>query len=135
MFIETKTVGQRVAGASRWELREAHDVHVMRDLIDLLVRREVSAFLERQEERKLARFLTNEQIVAAADAGRVCMGSDDLDQKVDPDQAVEGALTAFQDGIYYVFLDEAQIERLDSKINLRVDSQLLFLRLVPLAGG
>src|SRR5260221_676636 len=135
MFIETKMAGRRAPQLSRWELSEALDIHVMRDLIDLLVRREVSAFLERQEERKLARFLSAEQIVAAAKTGRVSMGGKDLGQKVDPDQAVAGALTAFEDGIYYVFLDEAQIERLDSEIHLRPDSQLLFLRLVALAGG
>jgi hypothetical protein len=134
LTVQTKVVGRRGALAS-WEVEAAPAVSSLRDLIQLLVKREVAAFRGRQEERKLARVLSNELILDAAGTGRVHMGGDDLEQSVDETQAVEAALTAFRDGFYFVFVDEAQVGSLDDEIRLQPQSQLLFLRLTPLVGG
>lgn len=67
--------------------------------------------------------------------GKVDAGGSDLDQVVESEQAVETALQAFIDGLYFVFLDEQQQENLDEIVTLQPHSQLLFLRLVPLVGG
>ncbi|MEM8780128.1 MAG: hypothetical protein AAGF26_14900, partial [Cyanobacteria bacterium P01_G01_bin.49] len=67
--------------------------------------------------------------------GKVDMGGKDYEQDVDIDGAIETALQAFEDGFYYVFIDDEQIETLDQLVVLKENSQLLFLRLVPLVGG
>src|SRR5215467_6219192 len=72
----------------------------LRELITRIVSKEVEAFQQRQEERKLARILTERQIDAGIERGRVDPGGRDLRQKVDADEAVATALQAFEDGIY-----------------------------------
>ncbi len=67
--------------------------------------------------------------------GKLEAGGSELDQKVEADAAVEVALQAFKDELYFVFIDDDQIEHLDAKVVLKPTSQLMFLRLVPLVGG
>jgi hypothetical protein len=134
MVVQTKVVGRRGSLAS-WEIHQPFDGSLLRDLIETLVHLEVQFFRERQEERKLIRVLTPDQIGRAAESGRIHLGGDDLAQSVDPTQAVEAALTAFRDGLYFVFIDDVQIESLDAPVHITPGTQLLFLRLTPLVGG
>ena len=134
MVVQTKVVGRRGTLAS-WEIQEPCHAALLSHLIAALVEREVRAFRERQEERKLTRVLTGEEILTAAESGRVHLGGDDLAQSVDTALAVEAALTAFRDGLYFVFIDDVQLESLDAPVHLNAGSQLLFLRLTPLVGG
>ena len=134
MQVQTKVVGRRGPLAS-WEIQQPFEGSQLRDLIESLVHFEVQNFRERQAERKLTRVLTPDQIARDAESGRIHMGGDDLEQTVDAPQAVEAALTAFRDGLYFVFIDDVQIESLDAPVHITPGSQLLFLRLPPLGGG
>jgi hypothetical protein len=62
-------------------------------------------------------------------------GREGASAEVDERAAVETALLAFEDGLYFVFVDDAQQESLDGEVRLRPDSRVTFLRLVALAGG
>ena len=104
-------------------------------LITRVVREEVTAFRERQEARRLVSALTAAQIAAGAAKGKIDMGGRDDVQEVDADAAVATALLAFEDGLYYVFVDDEQCPALDAQIALKPDSRVTFLRLVALAGG
>jgi len=45
------------------------------------------------------------------------------------------ALQAFEEGLYFVFIDEVQQANLDSEVFLKMDSKVVFLRLTALVGG
>lgn len=112
----------------------------LRDLLGHVVRQEVRAYRGRQEERRLARVLSPAQIAGAVARGKVEMGGLSEEAaaaraEVDEDAAVATALQAFEDGLYFVFLDGAQQENLDAAVRLKGDSTLTFIRLVALAGG
>ena len=107
----------------------------LRDLISTIVRREVEAFRERQEDRRLLRTLSKREIDAGAERGKVDMGSRDLHQEVDEEAAVATALQAFEDGLYLVLIDEEEQRDLDREVRLGPDSRVTFLRLAMLAGG
>jgi hypothetical protein len=107
----------------------------LRDLIDRVVRAEVEAFRQRQEERKLFRALTERQIEQGAAKGKVDMGGRDLNQKVNADKAVATALEAFEDGLYLVVVDGHEQRALDAQVFLQPDSRVAFVRLTLLAGG
>jgi len=79
--------------------------------------------------------LSPEQIEQAAAQGKIDSGGHQLNQKVDPEQAVATAWEAFQDGIYLVVIDGRQYQDLDQQVFLQPDSRVTFLRLVMLAGG
>lgn len=139
--IAGKALGQRRPLFEEWsipfppDLKGDGDELTLRDLIGRVVRAEVQAFRERQEERKLVRVLTVDQIAEGAERGKVDMGGRDLDQQVDEDQAVAAAWQAFEDGLYLVALDGRELRELDGRVFLAPDSRLTFIRLALLAGG
>jgi hypothetical protein len=107
----------------------------LRDLIGHVVRAEVAAFKDRQQERRLLKALSSTEIDAALEKGKVDMGGHDLKQDVDVDQAIGVALQAFEDGLYLVVLDEQEKRKLDEQVYLQPDSRITFIRLAMLAGG
>jgi hypothetical protein len=107
----------------------------LRDVISRVVRHEVDAFKQRQQERKLFRALTARQIEEGAARGKIEMGGTDLDQKVDVEEAIGVALEAFEDGLYLVVVDGQEQRNLDAQVFLQPDSRLAFVRLAMLAGG
>ena len=110
----------------------------LRDLLAYLVRDEVAAFEQRRQERRLLRVLSPDQLQQAASSGKIVTVEFDEAQargKADEDAAVAVALQAFEDGLYFVFLDEMQLEDLDAPAPVRDGSKLTFIRLVALAGG
>ena len=121
---------------TNWQLLlELENAVTLRDLLTQIVRSEVANFKDRQRQRRLLQVLSPAQISLGVEQGKVDLGGSDLAQEVDVDEAIATALQAFTDGLYFVFLDEQQQGNLDDVVTLQPDSQLLFLRLVPLAGG
>ena len=140
--IQAKMIGLKRPLIPNWAIpipahMQANRALTLRDLIALVVASEIEAFRERQAERRFARLLTKAQIERDAAQGVVAAARppEAQDPEIDIQQAISTALTAFEDGLYYVFLDDAQVETLHQPLRLGADSRLTFLRLVPLAGG
>jgi hypothetical protein len=142
--IKGKVIGQSRPPFADWSIPFPPDLGgpgnsiTLRDLITRIVHEEVEAFRVRQEERRLTRILSQAEIERGVAVGKIDMGGHDpgeSPQEVDAGQAVGAALQAFEDRFYYVFLDGVQQESLDQPVFLKPDSQVTFLRLVPLAGG
>lgn len=107
----------------------------LRDLITSIVVKEVDAFKSRQEQRKLALVMSRQEIAHGVERGKVDPGERDLEQAVDNEEAVAIALKAFEDGLYFVFIDEVQQTHLDREVFLKTNSKVVFLRLIALVGG
>jgi hypothetical protein len=143
--IEGKQFGRGKALFPAWEMSlppadsDGDSPATLRDLITGVVRSEVAAFEERQEQRQVLQALTNDEINAGVARGKVDMGGRGADgfarQDVNVEQSVAAALQAFEDGLYFVFIDDTQKEKLDETVVLRPGSRVTFLRLVALAGG
>jgi hypothetical protein len=116
------------------ELGEGGSV-TLRDLISRVVQHEVAAFKQRQADRKVIHVLTARQIEEGAARGKIDSGGRDLEQEVDPEQAVGTALEAFEDGLYLVVVDGVEQRSLDNQVFINPDSRVAFVRLVMLAGG
>ena len=54
---------------------------------------------------------------------------------IDWERQYELALKAFDTNGFVILVDDRQLEALDEEIDLRHDSKITFLRLVPLVGG
>jgi hypothetical protein len=141
LVVEGKVLGQKRPVFTDWHIELPPDWprsgdHIrLRDLISRVVVEEVKAFQQRQQERRLARIMSRAEIEQGARAGKVDPGERNLQQVVDPDEAVGTALQAFEDGLYYVFIDGVQQTSLDSEVFLGTESAVTFIRLVALAGG
>jgi hypothetical protein len=137
--ISGKALGRKKPLFADWSIPFPPDVGdsglTLRDLIARVVRAEVEAFRQRQEDRKLFRALTARQIEEGAAKGKVVMGGREVEQKVDAEEAVGTALQAFEDGLYLVVLDGQEQRALDAQVHLQPDSRVAFVRLAMLAGG
>ncbi len=135
--VEAAVPGRRRAGTAEHPVEVGLDVgpHPLRVLIEAVVRVEVEAFRQRAEEQSFVRVLTQEALAEAVETGTVRFGGDERAAEVDADEAVATALLAFADGLYEVFVDDEPVPDLDTDVELGLATKLLFLRLVPLAGG
>ena len=142
LTICARTVGRRKPLVPDWQIPwppeengDGGESLTLRELIARIVREEVRAFKERQEARKFVRVLTEKEMEAGLEKGRVDSGGRETYQEVDAETAVGTALEAFEDGLYLVFLDEEEQRDLDRQVFLRPDSKLTFVRLTLLAGA
>lgn len=139
--VEAKVLGQKKPVFSDWSIpippaaTNSSGRLTLRDLITWTVGEEIAAFRERQERRRLENVLSRAEIDRGVERGKIDMGGSDLQQEVNTESAIVTALQAFEDGVYFVFVDEQQIMGLDDAIYLRPDSHVMFLRLVALVGG
>lgn len=111
----------------------------LRNLITHVVSKEVAAFDERQEARRLDRVLSGSQLERARQRGKISPeGADPKHQSpanVNLDEAIATALEAFTDGLYLVIIDEVEYRELDAIVRVDPDSRITFLRLTFLAGA
>jgi len=141
LIIEGKVVGQKRPIFTDWHVElppvnaNNGDRLKLRDLITSIVVKEVDAFITRQEERKLARVMSRQEIEQGLESGKVDVGERNLEQKINTADAIATALQAFEDGLYFVFIDEVQQTNLDSEVFLKTNSKVIFLRLTALVGG
>lgn len=141
IVVEGKVLGQKRPLFTDWHIelppiRENDGDRIkLRDLITRVVTEEVEAFRKRQTERRLARIMSRTEIEQGVSIGKVDPGERDLKQEASKDEAVGMALQAFEDGLYYVFVDGVQQTSLDAEVYLKTESKVTFIRLVALAGG
>jgi hypothetical protein len=108
----------------------------VRDLLDTVVRSEVAAFQTRQEARTVLQTLSPAQIAEGVAKGKIDSGGrEDERQPVDADESVKVALQAFEDGLYYVLINDDQKTSLSDSFLVKSETRVTFLRLVALAGG
>lgn len=136
MLVDAKIVGRPGFGIEPRETAYAPTGPVtLRSLITHVVREEVGAFAERERRQRFVRVLSPDDIDRGVEIGKVHPGGRPASDEVDPDGAVRTALEAFEDGLYFVFVDDRQVETLDEPVAVNPATHVRFLRLVPLAGG
>jgi hypothetical protein len=140
IMVSTLTISGKVLGRSKplftdWSLSLPGEPLTLEDLLTHIVHAEIDAFRTRQEQRRLVKVLSPVEIDRGIASGKIDSGGRDILQKIDEEEALKNALQSFQDGFYFVFIDDQQIENLDSLVALSDSSEILFLRLIPLVGG
>jgi hypothetical protein len=75
-------------------------------------------------------------LVQPADAERVLNG-DKLQKRrqIDWEEQYRRAIAAFERNGFFILVDDLQVESLDDEIELTVDTEISFVKLVPLVGG
>lgn len=106
----------------------------LRNLITSIVVQSIHSFKDRQVEQNLIPYLTESDIEERASIGKVSFGTINDDRPPNEHLAVEAALLAFKDGLYRVFLNEEEIEQLDTPLALSDGDKIVFMRFTMLAG-
>ena len=123
-IVDETTAGERCsAGAFQFDSATL----TLRELIRVRVQQEVNRFNETESEvfRGLVQPDALEQILNGARERPV----------LDWEKQFDKAITAFKSNGFLVLLDDRQITDLDETLHLTPQSQLTFLKLVPLMGG
>lgn len=137
VHVEAVVAGRKRAGAADHELAVAlsSGPTTLGELIEAIVRAEVDAFVGRADAESVVRVLTEESLVEGLATGAVRSGGRGVAADVDADRAVRTAIEAQRDGLFQAIVDDEPVDDLDSAVELRDGTRVMFLRLVPLAGG
>ncbi|GGJ43269.1 hypothetical protein [Deinococcus roseus] len=134
MILESRILGRKKA-FEPVSLTLSRSTLTLQELIEEVVREQVEAFNQRQQDGQLFKLLTPESLQKGLEVGKITSGGLETQQQADVFEAQQVAITAFKDGLYYVFLGENQLEDLSETLNLPEDARIMFLRLTPLVGG
>ena len=74
------------------------------------------------------------QITDMAMVGKIAFGIIYGEKNPNIQEAIDVAITAFQDGLFRVFINEEEICELDEAINISEEDTVTFIRLTMLAG-
>ncbi len=135
LTIEGKIPGGRKPLFPDWTLDLPSDRSTLRTLLAEIVTQEVEAFRTRQTDRQTLHLLTQQQIELGVMRGKVDAGGKAETQDVDTETAIHTAVQAFEDGLFYLFLDDEQLTELDEELTFTETSKLTLIRLTALAGG
>ena len=128
-----------VKGLSRKKVIHQEEVELKdkisttKDLITELVKINVEKFNKKIDEKDILSIMTNENIAKAARIGKI---GDEVhgDKKANLKKALDTAYLAFEDGLYCIFINDEQTEKLDDSLNLKDGDILTLIRLTMLAG-
>ena len=115
------------------EVELINKVSTTKDLITELVKINVEKFNKKIDDKDISSIMTNEHIAEAARSGKI---GDEVhgDKKANLEKALDTAYLAFEDGLYCIFINDEQTEKLDDSLNLKDGDILTFIRLTMLAG-
>ncbi|MFF9647178.1 hypothetical protein [Kitasatospora aureofaciens] len=128
IFVDETTSGVR---RDAWRLAVAEERLTLRELIRRRVHREVA-------EHDAGRPGAFHGPVQPTPAERTLNGDHrrpEEDRAVDPERQFLDAVEAFGRNGFLVLVGDRQIEDLDAELDLRADTEVCFLKLVPLVGG
>jgi hypothetical protein len=132
--VYAKVLGRRGPVLEPMEVSSALVSGTVRELLAQIVHHQVAAFTQRKNANRLLRILTANEVEDGIEAGKIISGGQEEDERI-PDESValENAITAFKDGLYFLFVNEVQIEDLEERVT--EVREVLFVRLTALAGG
>ena len=115
------------------EVELKNKISTTKDLITELVKINVEKFNKKIDEKDILSIMTNENIAKAARIGKI---GDEVhgDKKANLEKALDTAYLAFEDGLYCIFINDEQTEKLDDSLNLKDGDILTLIRLTMLAG-
>ena len=115
------------------EVELINKVSTTKDLITELVKINVEKFNKKIDDKDILSIMTNEYIAEAARSGKI---GDEVhgDKKANLEKALDTAYLAFEDGLYCIFINDEQTEKLDDSLYLKDGDILTFIRLTMLAG-
>ena len=98
------------------EVELINKISTIKDLITELVKINVEKFNKKIDDKDILSIMTNEHIAEAARSGKI---GDEVhgDKKANLEKALNTAYLAFEDGLYCIFINDEQSEKLDDNLN------------------
>ena len=134
IYIQIKSAGKRRPILEPVPYEIPGQIDDVRGLICEIVKIEVEKYNSKEKEEQILSFLTDEEIEAKSETGKVGLGSIYSDKKADLKKAIENACQCYRDGIVRIFQNEEELDDLDTSIRIQEGDTFTFVKLVFLAG-
>lgn len=134
LFIHVKQIGKRRSITDKKPICLDPPPTTAAQLIADVVCSEVQAYNDRPTPDDWVVYLTHDQIQQKAIDGKISFGVNYNGVSACVETAVLNALQSFEDGIFRLFLNESEIESLQTPLLLKEGDTLTFIRLTLLAG-
>ncbi len=131
--IKLASVGTLTRGVENYRITLSKRKISISEFIAEKVYQEVSAYNSRARANYGREYLRNEEIEPMQDVGKIGLGSKRRRQ-VDPEEEYQKALQAFEQNVFLILVDGRQ-RKLDDIITVTPQTNITFIRLVPLVGG
>ncbi len=134
--IAIKSLAKKRLTSQKIDLPNLANSLSLAEFLTQLVSQQVQAFNQRISQTDNQPLPLNDDYLSIlTNTGKVAFGEKYNNQQADESQAIETALQAYQDGLYAVFIDDEQIEGLDTNIDISEDNIISFVRLTFLTGS
>ena len=134
VYIQVKQLGKRKCSIEKMPVDfPAPPAHVG-ELIEAIVSWQVSEYNERLQQSEALKYLTREEVEDKAASGKVGFGVNYNGKPAAEAEAIANALQSYEDGIFRIFIDDAEAGDLSSPILVKEESTLTFIRLTMLSG-
>ena len=124
---------KRKAGSRKDITKTPYKIPKVKTLRELLLHiTEIEYHRQFEEESK--DFLTQDEIKQQEVEGKIVFGNRYDTRKESLDHAYQTMLQDFTDGLFRVYIQQEEVKELDALLNLQNDDEVVFLKLVMLAG-
>lgn len=133
--VNLKQIGERRQKIAPIDFEFPNVPRNLRELITSTVEICVNEYNERVRKGETGeKPLSDAEISDMASVGKIAFGINYGGKEQDLAKAIENAVQSFEDGLYRVFLNDNELEKLDEELNLSENDELTFIRLTMLAG-
>ena len=133
VYIKIKALAKRKPIIANMPFVIEADMATSNDLVEHIVRQMVKSYNDLGVDAPLFPYLTNDDISNGAKVGKIGFNERKNEKNQDENEAVENALTCFEDGIFRLFVNDGEVE-INQPITLREGDEITFIRLTMLAG-
>ncbi|MGN1032747.1 MAG: hypothetical protein ACI4PU_04735 [Intestinibacter sp.] len=130
--VNLKKIGKKKNKIEKENFHLENNPKDVRELLIEVVKASVSNYID--EKDNVIDYLDLRQIKDKEEAGKITNGQSYDDRIPNLDDAIQNAISSFEDGIVRVFLEGVELVDLDQELNLVDGSSVTFVKMVMLAG-
>ena len=107
----------------------------LRQLLERIVTHQVEQFNKKIDSPELVSFLSEKSIRSKTTSGKVGFGDIYNTEKADVTKSIETVIQAYEDGLIAIFVNDQQIEALESIITIQERDTITIIRFTFLTGS
>ncbi|QOS76982.1 hypothetical protein JNUCC31_19410 [Paenibacillus sp. JNUCC31] len=134
VWITVKSLGRRKPALAKQAAELPETTDTLRQLIKNMVAQQVKVLQEKKHDAEWLAYLMPEDIQEQGTTGKVGFGAIYNQGIPHVEGAMDTAVTAYEDGLFKVFLNDEELLGLDEPLILREDDNVVFIRFTMLAG-
>ena len=133
IYAKVKSLAKRKPIIDGIPIEIAEEIASAKSLVEFIVRQNVRAYNSQPTETRLLPYLTSDEIANGEAIGKIGFGERNNENSQNEDKAVDNALLCFDDGIFRLFVNDAEYGAGDA-LTIKDGDEVTFIRLTMLSG-